>query len=104
MALGDRRLQAVRAAAAADAVGAGERGAAAGDLRAVPADRSCSSRGIGVPSRAVRAANREAVNSMSATSDCASGSRGMSPATMRASRRASAETSGRTHASPAAGR
>ncbi len=66
--------------------------------------RSCSSSGIGVPSRATRVANRAAWNSMSATSDCASGSRGMRPATMRARRRASAETSGRTHWSPAAGR
>ena len=37
---------------------------------------------------------------MSATSACASGSRGMSAATMRASRSASAATSGRTQGSP----
>ncbi|MDT0181130.1 hypothetical protein Q9S36_13125 [Microbacterium sp. ARD31] len=53
------------------------------------------------PDAVSRAANRDRWNSISASNASASGSRGSSPDTTRASRIASSARSGRTHRSPA---
>src|SRR5699024_11344018 len=62
--------------------------------------RSWSASRTGAPVRSRRAGKREAVKAMRATRPWTSGSRGSSPAAMRARRRASRASSGRIQSEP----
>ena len=89
----DRRLQHVRPAAA-QRQRAVERRAAGGDLRASQSARSWSASSTSSPSRK-RAARRASCSSISASRPCTSGSSGISSASARPSRIASAARSPR---------
>ncbi len=99
---GDRGLQRVRAEGAAGRSARARARRARGRRAASPsATRSWSSSRTGSPAGPIRARERDACSSISATRPCTSGSAGSSSARMRPSRSASSISSGRIQSSPA---